>query len=105
MIRAENKKIMMTEGDFGLSLPITISGAEISNDEVIEFFIKNNNGDEVIKSKKYNNINNNTFDLVFTKEESNLLKKGIYLYYLDWYKDNEFLGNIINGEVFEVEEK
>lgn len=105
MIRTQNKKIIMTEGDFGLSLPITITGGEISKDEQIKFYIKKNNGENLIDSKIYNNIEDNTFNLIFSEEESNLLKKGTYLYYLDWYKENVFLGNIINGELFEVEGK
>ena len=41
-----------------------------------------------------------------TQMESNLLvanKK--YTYSIDWYKNGEFLGNIINGHDFNVEEK
>lgn len=105
MLRTKDKKILMTEGDFGLSLPITITGGEISNEEEIKFSIKKINGEEIIEPKIYSNINENCFNLVFTKEESELLKKGIYLYYLDWYKNDEFLGNVINGEIFEVEGK
>ena len=105
MLRTKDKKILMTEGDFGLSLPITITGGEISNEEEIKFSIKKINGEEIIQPKIYKNINNNTFNLAFDKTESDLLKKGTYLYYLDWYKSDEFLGNVINGEIFEVEGK
>lgn len=102
MIRTENKKIIMVEGDFGLALPITITGTEIASDETIKFIIENI-GNTTIMTKEYKNITNNTFDLTFTKEESDLLKKGKYIYTIDWLKDNVFLGNVINNEIFEVE--
>ena len=105
MIRTQNRKIIMTEGDFGLVLPITITGAEISENEKIKFCLRKTSGEDLIEPKVYNDIKNNTFDLIFTKAESDLIKRGTYLYYLDWYKENVFLGNIINGDIFEVEGK
>lgn len=104
MIRTQNKKIIMVEGDFGLTLPITITGTEIASDETIKFIIKNIDN-TTIMTKEYKNIINNTFDLTFTEQESVLLKKGKYIYTIDWLKDDVFLGNVINNEIFEVEGK
>lgn len=105
MLKAENKTIKMTEGDFGLLLPITITGGQISEDETLVFYIKDDKKENLIEPKSYKNIQNNTFDLSFTEEESKLMKSGVYFYYIDWYKENEFLGNIINGKLFKVEDK
>lgn len=104
MIRAENKTIKMVEGDFGLPLPITVTGTTISNDETIKITINNMEKEEIF-SQEYKDIKNNTFDLIFTEEQSKELKEGMYTYSIDWFKGTTFLGNIVNGEMFEVEGK
>lgn len=105
MLKAKNNVISMVEGDFGLSLPITISGTTINDDETLIFYIKKNDGTDLISPKEYTKIQENTFDLFFSKEETEKMKVGTYLYYLDWYKKDEFLGSVINGQVFKVEGK
>lgn len=103
MLIGKNKKISMTEGEFGIKLPITINGGEIASDETIKFYIINLDGMAVL-IKKFTGIQNNTFDLSFTKEESKKLKAGCYSYKIDWYKENIFNGTIIENAIFKVKE-
>ena len=104
MWNKENNKISMTKGDYGIALPITITGIEIESGEQIIFYLKKTNNEEVLK-KIFENLKDNTFDLEFTKEESERLEIGTYLYNIDWYKENVFLGNIVKNEIFEVSER
>lgn len=103
MLRGSEKQITMTEGDFGIPLPIKINGTEILEDDVISFKILDEKN-EIIK-KEYTNINNNQFDFTLTHEESNKLKPGFYYYIIDLYKNDEFMNNIIKNEPFIVERK
>ena len=104
MWNKENNKISMTKGDYGIALPITITGIEIESGEQIIFYLKKTNNEEVLK-KIFEDLKDNTFDLEFTKEESERLEIGTYLYNIDWYKENVFLGNIVKNEIFEVSER
>lgn len=101
MWKKDKKRIMMNEGDYGISLPITISGAEIALDEKICFYIIDPNY-MVVLIKEYTNIENNTFDLCLTKNESKKLNQGCYRYKIDWCKDDVFKGTIVESEIFEV---
>ena len=105
MLRAKGKTIIMVEKDFGISLPITITGGIISNDETIKLTLTKSDGTALIEPKIYTNIENNTFDLIFTQEESEKMSVGKYFYDIDWYKENVFLGNVVKHELFEVEGK
>ena len=85
----------MVEGDFGLELPITISGATFAaGDELCMTFKTAANGTTIL-TKTFGNIQNNTVKLVLTEEESALFAVGSYVYALDWYQDGVFLCNII----------
>ena len=106
MLRAEGKRIIMTEGDFGLALPLTISGVTIGQDDEIKLSIKKTaNEEDIVLSKKYVNIESNKIDFVLTEEDSKLLKPFIYVYTLDWYREDKFLCSIVRNGVFEVEDK
>lgn len=105
MFSVKNGNITMIEGEYGLELPITITGTDIAYDEQIKFVVKDSSG-EIKIEKAYANIADNVINFSLTQMESNLLvanKK--YTYSIDWYKNGEFLGNIINGHDFNVEEK
>lgn len=101
----ENNKISMVEGDYGISLPLTINGITIDETDKLNFFIKDVKGEKKIIDQTYEQIKNNTFDLKFSKEESDKLKVGKYRYAIDWYKENKFNCNIIKNNDFQVEDK
>lgn len=93
----------MTEGDWGVKLPVTVTGVTFTANDSVR--IKIQRGETTIIEKEYTNITQNTFDLEFTEAESALLPVGSYLYSLDWYQDGAFMCNIIPSGMFLVGDK
>lgn len=93
----------MTEGDWGVKLPVTVTGVTFTANDSVR--IKIQRGETTIIEKEYTNITQNTFDLEFTEAESALLPVGSYLYSLDWYQDGAFMCNIIPSGLFMVGDK
>ena len=88
----------MTEGDWGVKLPVTVTGVTFTANDSVR--IKTQQDETTIIEKEYTNITQNTFDLEFTEAESALLPVGSYLYSLDWYQDGAFMCNIIPSGLF-----
>ena len=109
MLRAEGKKIIMDEGDYGLSLPFKLSGNNILITDTIKFKIKKNiyDEEEAIIEKEFTNLSEEdgviVFSLDFTKNDSNKLTANKYHYGLKQYRNGEFLNTIIKDGDFEVE--
>ena len=99
------ESLTMTEKDWGMSLPITITGAVFAPNDEVKFTLKAAPNGAVIFEKVFTNIVNNTVDLRLTEEESNLLKVGGYTYILDWYQDGAFFCNIIPRAPLRVVDK
>lgn len=99
------KKIEMTEGDFGLVLPIKIGGIELTESDEFSLKIFKEKDAEPVLTKTFKNIVNNTLELQFTQEESKKLEIGDYYYDLDWFQDDTFLSNILAGKKFVVKDK
>lgn len=93
----------MTEGDWGVKLPVTVTGVTFTANDSVR--IKIQRYETTIIEKEYTNITQNTFDLEFTEAESALLPVGSYLYSLDWYQDGAFMCNIIPSGIFLVGDK
>ena len=93
----------MTEGDWGVKLPVTVSGVTFSASDSVKIVIKN--GETTIIEKEYTNITQNTVNLELTEAESALLPVGSYVYRLDWYQDGAFMCNIIPISTFKVVDK
>ena len=97
--------LKMTEGDYGLKLPVTISGTTLTASDEVQLIIKDKlNGNEILR-KNYDNITQNTVELEITEAETALLPVGNYVYSLDWYQDGAFMCNIIPIGAFKVVEK
>ena len=96
------KSIDMTAGDFGIELPIAISGVTLGANDSILFELKKEYNKRTVFTEEFTNIVNNTVNLVLTEEDSEDLPVGDYVYNLDWYQDGEFMCNIVNGEKFRV---
>ena len=95
----------MTEGDWGIQLPISISGTTFTANDEVQLVVKTAcNGTEML-NKTFSNISNNTVMLELTQTESDALKVGSYVYRLDWFQDNAFMCNIIPWASFKVVEK
>ncbi len=105
MITAEDTEIKMTEGDFGVALPIEISVEQLTADDVFSIKIFKSINTEPLIIKEYSNIKDNIIEFKLTKEDSLKLSVGKYKYDLDWYQGESFLENIIAKENFIVEEK
>lgn len=102
MLRNMCKKIIMTKGDFGIILPIKITGLELSELDNIKITIKKDIDTNSIIEKNYNS---NLIDFSLTKTESEKLLSGEYFYSIDYYRNNQFMCNIIKKESFIVEDK
>lgn len=97
--------LQMAEGDYGISIPVTVSGTTLSASDTLKFvFLAAKNG-RVILEKEFTNISENTVNLELTEEESALFTPRMYVYRLDWYQDGNFLCNIIPEASFKVVDK
>ena len=97
--------IKMTEGDWGVDLPITIDGTQLSENDKVLLTLKTAVNGEVILTKTFENITENMIRLNLTEEETALLPVGDYAYSLDWFQSGVFLCNIIPSAVFKVVDK
>ena len=94
--------ISMCGGDWGIELPITLSGVTLGEHDSLKITIAN---EAPLIVKEFTNITKNTINLVLTQAESALLPVGTYVYSLDWYQDGSFLCNIIKYGLFLVGDK
>lgn len=98
--------IKMTEGDYGITLPVKIKGATFEAEDKIQFTIKAKKNDETaLFSKSFSIVSENIVNLVFTESETSSLPVGNYIYTLDWYKPNEFMCNLIPEGNFVILDK
>lgn len=97
--------LTMAEGDFGVSLPITITGPTFTAVDSVKLTIKDSMNGDTILEKDFSNISQNTVNLELTSSESALLPVGLYVYSLDWYQLGHFLCNIIPVAAFKVVDK
>ena len=99
------QEIKMAEGDWGLTLPIVISGTTLTALDEIKLVIKTAMSGDTILEKTYTNITQNTVNFSLTESESELLPVGIYVYRLDWYQGGAFMCNIIPFSNYKVVDK
>lgn len=98
-------QLQMAVGDYGISLPVSVSGATFGEGDELRFTFNKETKSNTILTKTYSNIVQNSVDLSFTEAESALFRVGSYVYGLDWYKDGEFMCNIIESAQFRVVRK
>lgn len=99
------QNLQMAEGDYGISLPITVHGTELGENDSLNVTIKTRKNGETILEKNYSEITDNTVNLEFTQAESAKLPVGVYAYSLDWYQNGIFMCNIIPYGLFKVVDK
>lgn len=102
---AVGQNLSMAEGDFGIALPVNISGVTLGSQDSLKFTFKTAVNGEEVCSKEFDGIVDNAVSLKFTKEESNLFPVGSYVYRLDWYRNGDFMDNIIPCANFRVVDK
>ena len=99
------KDLQMTEGDYGVDLPIVIKGPEFSSSDTINFVVKTSvNGTQKL-SKTFTNITDNIVNVRLSSSDASSLPVGTYVYTLDWYRSGSFMCNIIPYAIFKVVEK
>ena len=97
--------LQMAEGDYGIELPVTISGTTMSASDTLKFvFLAAKNG-RVILEKEYAGNAQNTVNLVLTETESEMFTPKNYVYRLDWYQSGSFMCNVIPESIFKVVDK
>ena len=95
----DENEISMCEGDYGIDLPITITGVELTDSDSLMITIKDViNGTEYLQ-KSF------TEALTLSAEDTAQLPVGKYVYSLDWYKNDQFMCNIIPKAPFKVVDK
>ena len=97
--------LSMAEGDYGIKLPVTISGTTLSEQDSVKLTFKSAMNGTVILEKEFTGITENTVDLELTEEESALFPVGTYAYTMDWYQGGNFMCNIIPCASFKVVDK
>ena len=96
--------LKMAEGDYGLTLPVSISGAEFSISDTIRLTFKTAKNGETILTKEYTPVEG-VINLELTEAESALFSVGSYVYCLDWYQSGNFMCNVVPVAVFKVVDK
>lgn len=96
--------ITMTEEDFGVALPFSVTGTTLTASDTLRFTFKNEVNGTTILEKEYTPVNNAS-GLMFTEAESALFKVGKYVYRLDWYQNGLFMYNLVECGTFRVVEK
>lgn len=99
------QNLSMTEGDFGIALPVEIGGVTLGAQDSIKLTFKAAVNGEEILSKEFDGIIDNTVSLELTEEETALLPVGAYAYSLDWYQSGNFMCNIIPSASLKVVDK
>lgn len=105
MWAVNGQDLKMTEGDWGIQLPVTIDGTTLTANDELKLTIKTAINGDIVVEKTFSNISQNTVNLVFTEQESALFSVGTYVYALDWFQDGAFVCNIIPAALFKVVEK
>lgn len=96
--------LCMCEGDFGLTLPIEISGTTLTAADSIKLTIKAAKDGEAIIEREMT-PNDNTVNFTISEQETALLPVGVYVYALDWYQNGNFMCNIIPVGILKVVDK
>ena len=105
MWAVNGQDLKMTEGDWGIQLPVTIDGTTLTANDELKLTIKTAINGDIVVEKTFSNISQNTVNLVFNAQESALFSVGTYVYALDWFQNGAFVCNIIPAAMFKVVEK
>ena len=97
--------ITMVEEDYGVELPLTISGVTLGAQDSVKLTFKDKDNGQTILEKTFSNISQNTVNIVFTEAESALFPIGTYVFCIDWYQSGSFMCNIVESAKFRVVDK
>lgn len=105
MWKVNETDLSMTEGDFGIQLPVTFEGITFGQSDAIRITIKDKKNGTELLVKEFSPVTDNAVNLVFTEAESALLPVGVYAYSLDWFEEGNFRCNIITESKIKVVDK
>lgn len=105
MWKVDGTSVFMTEGDYGVELPIVVSGTTVSTTDAALFTVKDTQNGTAILQKTLTNIQQNKIIVTLSEAESALLAVGMYVWTLDWYRDGIFLCNLVPAAAFQVVDK
>ena len=98
--------LQMAEGDYGISLPVKVSGTTLTASDSLKFIFKTGKNGTTILEKNYASPAQNTVNLEFTEAESALFRAGgTFAYSLDWYQNGRFMCNLVPVGIFKVVDK
>lgn len=104
MWKVSGNTLTAAEGDYGIQLPVTVSGTTLTAQDTLKFAFKDaTNGTPILEKELI--PTNNTVDLEFTSDDSELFEVGVYVYSLDWYQNGLFMCNLIPNGIFKVVDK
>lgn len=99
------KDLQMTEGDYGIDLPIVIKGTDLNNSDSINFIVKTSVNGTTKLTKTFTNVQSGIINIRLTSSDANSLPVGTYVYSLDWYRSGSFMCNLVPYAIFKVVEK
>ena len=105
MFKISGTEIRMTEGDYGVDLPVAVKGTTVTANDVLDLTIKDAVNGTTVLELTVGSPTNGVFDLYFAQEESALLTPGEYGYSLDWIQPGTFVYCLVPVGPFIVEEK
>lgn len=97
--------LQMVEGDYGIALPVEISGTTLGENDSVKITFKDSANGETLLEKDFSGIVENTINLELTEAESGLFGIGTYVFSLDWYQSGSFMCNIIPIAILKVVDK
>ena len=98
--------LFMAVGDFGVVLPVRVSGIQLGANDSAKLCIRSKSGTkDIVLEKTFSVVPEQDIQIVFTEVETNQLPIGLYSYSLDLFRDGVFLCNIVPLGSFKVGEK
>lgn len=103
--KVTNQSLSMAEGDYGIAVPMRITGVPFGEQDSIRFTFKTEMNGEIVLEKTFSDIRDGTVDLEFTEAESGLFPVGSYVYSVDWYQSGRFMCNLVPASFLKVVDK
>lgn len=97
--------LRMSENDYGISLPVTVSGTTLGEQDELRYTFKDAVNQNTILVKELADIVDNTVSLEFTEAESALFAPGKYVYSLDWLQNGSFMCCLVEAAQLTVGDK
>ena len=101
MWEVKGTKIKVADGDYGVELPVTVYGTDLTEQDTLRFTFKDDVDGEIILEKEFTPVEN-TINFELTEPEGELFSPGVYAYKLDWYQSGVFMCNLIPVGLFVV---